>query len=942
MVRRHFKTYLARLVTVLLIWTPYLGRCEATPIKQDAFTQESNALSIPTYSITKNSALLLPTDSTSENLQLYFVPLASELPEQVPLGSSITFEKNSKRQATDPTTFTLGLDMGTGAPTTLVVTPIADLFKSESSELGTILSSNSTAPKGTKTTDMVLVLAKQPGVKEVKNLFVVRQAQTQNQNALRVGAQPVLLINFADKSSYPQMADALANTKLQNQLTRVFTLATTSSGTGTSNGSNDGNLQTAVKTVKSLIEEDTIATTLRPLIEGYLSDAQTLAAQTTKDPSALMKLERKAQVLNQWILTGRVLAGPTSSDAAKGPNQDSASSGNIGITGGQTSGISSGGTSPSTLPNSFSGTAPGGGRASGSGTTTTGGQSSTNPQPPSSGGSNSKPTGGGSQQSGGGTGTGGSPSGGGYPAEPACPNFGLAVKKINGQPGDPVRSVTLSWKSALSTYDYKVRFLERTTKSTYIFPFAGTMVDYTTAPLPTGIYDVWVSERSRSGGVYKEQCTPTEVKFPFECPAFREPGVVKKSSGEIELSNLRDSGTLWIELVSLKSGAKLPNLDANEQGVFQNPQSKACYEASKYGTMSSPLSPFGARVKKDGRFSTNDPMLMQPPSSGGALLVCLYLCPSCVPQATLEGRPDAFIRAFMWQGNTEGDNSSLPPFSPATNGIISNSLKPTVVFNPSRGATGYQVQIRSRANNALVAQGSGLPSPVFSPTDRLAPGQYTAASRTFFKDVGGDFSDPIPFTITISNLVTMAPQGELRNTKPILRWYASDHSDATYEVRIDDISGTAKTVFTQAGLTPTSLELPSSLVPNKNYEWFVRAKVGPYVGAWGQGTTFSIPAQLPTLDTPLKDTSSLQPFLFWSPIPTGPQDKVIYQIQGDYVRGNSVVSNAFTATTEDTLYQPTNKLRDGSSLQIKIRALVNGSPLAWGKPITLQVTKGRE
>jgi hypothetical protein len=941
MVRRHVKTYLARLLTVLLLWTPCLGRCEAAPIKLDAFTRESNALSIPTYSITKNSALLLPTDSTSENLQLYFVPLASELPEQVPLGSSITFEKNSKRQATDPTTFTLGLDMGTGAPTTLVVTPIADLFKSESSELGTILSSNSTRPKGTKTTDIVLVLAKQPGVKEVKNLFVVRQAQTQNQNALCVGAQPVLPINFADKSSYPQMADALANTKLQNQLTQVFTLATTSSGTGTSKGSNDGNLQTAVKTVNSLLEEDTIATTLRPLIEGYLSDAQTLAAQTTKDLSALMKLERKAQVLNQWILTGRVLAGPTSSDAAKGSHQDSASSGNIGITGGQTSRISSGGTSPSTLPNSLSGTAPGGGRASGSGTTTTGGQSSTNPQPPSSGGSNSKPTGGGSQQSGGGTRTGGSPSGGGYPAEPACPNFGLAVKKINGQPGDPVRSVTLSWKSALSTYDYKVRFLERTTKSTYIFPFAGTMVDYTTAPLPTGIYDVWVSERSRSGGVYKEQCTPTEVKFPFECPAFREPGVVKKSSGEIETSNLRDSGTLWIELVSLKSGAKLPNLDANEQGVFQNPQSKACYEASKYGTMSSPLSPFGARVKKDGRFSTNDPMLMHPPSSGGALLVCLYLCPSCVPQATLEGRPDAFIRAFMWQGNTEGDNSSLSAFSPASNAQISNTLRPTIAFNPSRDATGYEVAIRNSSNNAIVAQSKVLTTPEFTPVDRLAPGQYTAATRTFFKGIGGNFTAPVPFTISIPTLVTLNPRGDVEGLKPTLRWQASEHADATYEVRIDEITSTPKTLFTQTGLTSTSFETPGTLAPGKKYAWFVRPKVGPYFGDWGEGESFTVPSQITTLVAPLKETAGLQPFLFWSPIPVGVKDTVAYQIQGDYVRGQTVIGSAFNGATKDTLFQPTKELRSGSTLQIKIRAIVNGNPLAWGKAVTLQVTKGR-
>ena len=947
MVQRALRRCVGGITAALLLCSTFEAMGQSGSIEKEAFTTESSKLSIPTYSIFKSNVLLVPHDAANQPLQFFFVPVTAELPTEVPLGSTFTFVKNPKRLATDPLTYRLGINMGDESQTNILVKPVENLFKTETSAIGTMLSPNTTNSKLPKITGPILVLATQPGFNEVRNLFITQQENTKIPNSLSVGLQPVIPINLADQNSFPRVTEALSNTKLSESLSRIFTQASTpslsSKSPRTFAASTEDAFNSSVTTINSLLKQETLGPTLSPLINRFIDDARALATTPSKDAASVLKLEREMQVLNQWILTGRVLEVSTSNEPpANAPSnaasQPSASNG--------PSGSASNSANPSAGSQNGSTTSPpginaGGAGASGPGAISGGGQSTGGQQPATGGGTGSPVTGGGAQNPGGGSSTNANiPPAGNYPSEPACPNFGVSVKKINGQPGDPVRSVTLTWKSALNTYDYKVRFLERTTKSTYIFPFVGAMVDYTTAPLPTGIYDVWVSERSRSGGIYKEQCAPTEVKFPFECPAFREPGVVKKGNGEIQLSNLRDSGTLWFELIALKSGAKLPNLGANEQGVFQNPQTKACYEASKYGTISSPVTPFGARVKKDGRFSTNDPIIVQSPSSGGAFLVCLYLCPSCMPQATLEGRPDAFVRAFMWQGDTEGDNSSLSAFSPSANAQISNTLRPTIAFNPSRNATGYEVEIRNSLNGAIVALGKGLTVPEFTPTDRLAPGQYTAASRTFFKGIGGNFTDRVPFTVSIPTVTTLTPRGSGAGLEPTLRWQPSEHTDATYEVRIDDVTSVPKTLFTQPGLTSTSLETPGTLTPGKKYVWFVRAKVGPYVGDWGEGESFTIPSQVTTLDAPLKETAGLQPFLFWSPVPGGPKDKVAYEIRGDYVRGQTVVGNAFNAATTDTLFQPTKELRSGSTLQIKIRAIVNGIPLAWGKAVTLQVTKG--
>jgi hypothetical protein len=110
----------------------------------------------------------------------------------------------------------------------------------------------------------------------------------------------------------------------------------------------------------------------------------------------------------------------------------------------------------------------------------------------------------------------------------------------------------------------------------------------------------------------------------------------------------------------------------------------------------------------------------------------------------------------------------------------------------------------------------------------------------------------------------------ITNSRPTLSWKGAQ-SATSYEVRVDNLTQRKQSIFNPKDVTGTEYRIPTPLIQNHLYRWWVRAKFDDgAVGAWSPASNFKL-APLPapqgldpdSLKTPLVN---LRPELTWKAV----------------------------------------------------------------------------
>ncbi len=240
------------------------------------------------------------------------------------------------------------------------------------------------------------------------------------------------------------------------------------------------------------------------------------------------------------------------------------------------------------------------------------------------------------------------------------------------------------------------------------------------------------------------------------------------------------------------------------------------------------------------------------------------------------------------------DNSALPEVpvlsSPADNAAnVATSL--TLVWNPSGGATSYEVQVSTQSNfSTTVVDESGL-----SATSLQVSG--LAHETTYFWRVNAtntagtsDWSTTRQFTTIVAAPATPVLSSPSDNatdvpTNPTLMWSAADRA-TSYQLQISTQSNFSTTLVDQSGITATSFQV-TGLANQTIYYWRVRAANAGGTSDWSsvrRFTTIVAAPAAPVLSSPADNTSgvSINPTLTWNASSGATSYQVQVSAQSDF------------------------------------------------------------
>ncbi len=139
----------------------------------------------------------------------------------------------------------------------------------------------------------------------------------------------------------------------------------------------------------------------------------------------------------------------------------------------------------------------------------------------------------------------------------------------------------------------------------------------------------------------------------------------------------------------------------------------------------------------------------------------------------------------------------------------------------------------------------GLTDKFYTPTLPLENGQFRAWVRGFDKNgLASQWSGIADFTInaTIGNApLAISPGGTTNDNTPTFTWQGVANA-ATYEIIVKNMSdGGQPTVLNVNNIAGLSYTTTTTLAPNRNYRWWVRAVTGNNVpGPWSQPQDFRV------------------------------------------------------------------------------------------------------
>lgn len=245
------------------------------------------------------------------------------------------------------------------------------------------------------------------------------------------------------------------------------------------------------------------------------------------------------------------------------------------------------------------------------------------------------------------------------------------------------------------------------------------------------------------------------------------------------------------------------------------------------------------------------------------------------------------------------------PVGPQTN------FRPSVTWTTVGGATGYQVRIDDRTSGITNFMKGDASSTTWTPTADLRTGRtYRVYVRAMQGTTAGPWSDFKEFSIAMP--VKSGPSGTTPNLRPTFSWGAL--TGATYQIRVDDLSGLKYNLFPNLTVSTTSWQPPTDLASGRTYRWQIRAMNSLGQGSWSDWTTFNIPR--PTLTGPAAKVPDLRPTLSWTAV----AGAAYYEVRVNNVSAN--VSNIFPGTQLAGLsWTPPTDLISGHYYAWRVRAV---------------------
>lgn len=190
------------------------------------------------------------------------------------------------------------------------------------------------------------------------------------------------------------------------------------------------------------------------------------------------------------------------------------------------------------------------------------------------------------------------------------------------------------------------------------------------------------------------------------------------------------------------------------------------------------------------------------------------------------------------------------------------SLRPTVSWNTIADATNYQVRVDNLTTGATnLFNFAETANTSWSPTADLVSGQsYRVWVRAVEGSIVGAWSDFKDFSVSVPSRT--GPVGVVADLRPAFTWSAI--TGATYQIRIDDVTGARNNIFPGVSVTGTSWNPAADLISGRNYRWQVRAMNAAGVGVWSPFTNFSVGKPVQT--APLGPVPNLRPTFTWTPV----------------------------------------------------------------------------
>jgi len=259
--------------------------------------------------------------------------------------------------------------------------------------------------------------------------------------------------------------------------------------------------------------------------------------------------------------------------------------------------------------------------------------------------------------------------------------------------------------------------------------------------------------------------------------------------------------------------------------------------------------------------------------------------------------------------------AAAPTLLTPANGVIGQTLTPTLDWSDLLGAASYKTEISTNNSFTTITDSATVSVSQYT----ILPGKLSLGTLYYWRVTGRNACNISPISAiwnfttaanppAIPTLVSPANGAGCQSLNLTLDW--SDISGATsYTVQVSFVSTFATTVINESNLTSSQYIVPSNLTNNSLYYWRVNAANSGGTSAWSEVWSFtttsaSLPVP-PVLSTPLNGATgqSLTPKLVWLKL----NGASIYRVQ--ISTGNLFTTITDSSTVTDSFYTiPSGKL----------------------------------
>ena len=245
-------------------------------------------------------------------------------------------------------------------------------------------------------------------------------------------------------------------------------------------------------------------------------------------------------------------------------------------------------------------------------------------------------------------------------------------------------------------------------------------------------------------------------------------------------------------------------------------------------------------------------------------------------------------RAYRWYVRAKFSDNTFSPWIyrnfvvsplPATTitkpaaGALVVGRNPTIEWNSIASAGSYVIAVNEYVGSTQVRryESVALSSPHTIGRDLTPEKRYAVYVRgVTTQGALGSWSKPISFTsLAVGVPGTISPAGHINKVRPVFQWTDAEQA-ASYDIWIDDISAKRNAILRLSGLSGTSVELATDLLPGHTYRWYVRAANGDgLAGRWSLKQNFIVDYALPVvvLSSPAVNAIvEAKPLLSWNAV----------------------------------------------------------------------------